>query len=84
MSRQTPSKLGHKLKLIREHLNFTLDEMAEAIGRHDPARRSRVHEWETGKRQPDLTSLLAYARLAGVSTDMLIDDETELSLPKVK
>ena len=56
--------------------------MAGAAGRHDSARRSRVHEWETGKRQPDLTSLLAYARLVGVSTDMLIDDETELSVPK--
>jgi transcriptional regulator with XRE-family HTH domain len=80
VSKQPPTKLGKKLKSIREHLNFTLDEMAETIGRHDPGRRSRVHEWETGKRQPDLVSLLAYARLVGVSTDVLIDDECELNL----
>ncbi len=80
MSKQLPTKLGKKLKSIRENLNFTLDEMAEALGRDDQGRRSRVHEWETGKRRPDLASLLAYARLAGVSTDVLIDDESELNL----
>ena len=80
MSKQPPTKLGKKLKSIREYLNLTLDEMAEALGRHDPGRRSRIHEWETGKRQPDLASLLAYARLVDVSTDVLIDDEIELAL----
>lgn len=80
VSRQTPTRLGLKLKLIREHLNLTLDEMAEAIGRHDAARRARVHEWETGQRQPDLKSLLAYSRLVGVSTDALIDDDLDLDL----
>lgn len=54
--------------------------MAKAIGRYETGRRSRIHEWETGKRQPDLTSLLAYARLVGVSTDVLIDDNQELEL----
>lgn len=80
MSKQPPTKLGKKLKSIREHLNFTLDEMAEVLGRYDPGRRSRIHEWETGKRQPDLTSLLAYARLVGVSTDALIDDAADLEI----
>jgi transcriptional regulator with XRE-family HTH domain len=78
VSKQAPTKLGQKLKTIRDQLNLTLDEMAETLGRHDPGRRSRIHEWESGKRQPDLASLLAYARLVGVSTDVLIDDEIEL------
>lgn len=78
--RQVPAKLGPKLKLIRIHFDLTLDQMAKAIGLEHQSRRSRIHEWETGKRQPDLTSLLGYARVAGISTDILIDDEAELDL----
>lgn len=80
MSRQAPTELARKLKLIREHLNLTLEEMAQKLGRQDSGRRSRVYEWEVGKRQPDYLSLLAYARLVDVSTDVLIDDDRELDL----
>ena len=80
MPKSIPAKLGQKLKTIREHFNYTQEQMADALGRQDDSRRARVHEWETGKRQPDLKSLLAYAQLMGVSTDALIDDEQELTL----
>jgi hypothetical protein len=33
---------------------------------------------ERGKREPPLKLLLAYARVAGVSTDVLIDDELDV------
>jgi hypothetical protein len=36
--------------------------------------------FELGEREPSLIVLLRYARAAGVSTDVLIDDE--LDLPK--
>ena len=65
---------------IREYKGWTLDQMAKAVGRTDAGRRSRVYEWEQGIRRPDLQSLLAYAHLVGVSTDVLIDDEMELEL----
>ncbi|MBN1812816.1 MAG: helix-turn-helix transcriptional regulator [Anaerolineae bacterium] len=78
-----PKQLGDKLRTIREREGWTLDQMAEAVGRTGPSRRTRVYEWETGARQPDLPALLAYARLAGVSTDILIDDELELDLGKL-
>lgn len=73
-----PQKLGPKLKSIRLHLGYTLEQMAETVGKAGSSRRTRVYEWEAGKRQPDLTCLLAYARLAGVSTDVLIDDASNL------
>ncbi len=81
--RPMPAQLGKKLKMIRLHLGLTQDRLAEAIGHKNPSRRSRVHEWETSKRQPDLASLLAYARLVGISTDVLINDEVELDLSNV-
>ena len=78
--REIPKKLGEKLKAIRLHLGYTMDQMAEAVGKTGKSRRTRVYEWENGIRQPDLVCLLAYARLAGVSTDVLIDDDRELEL----
>lgn len=75
-----PRKLGLKLKAIRLHLGYTLEQMAQAVGKTGASRRTRVHEWESGKRQPDLTCLLAYAQLADVSTDVLIDDRLNLDL----
>lgn len=75
-----PTRLSEKLHRIREARNWSLDQMAEAVGRTEVSRRTRVYEWETGVRQPDLPTLLAYARLVGVSTDVLIDDTLELEV----
>ncbi len=72
--------LGMKLKKIRIHLEYTQEEMAAAVGKTGKSRRSRVHEWEKGLREPDLTCLFAYARLVGISADDLLDDAVELSL----
>ena len=41
---------------------------------------TRVSECEHGKREPNLLVLLAYARLARVRVEVLIDDK--LDLPK--
>lgn len=80
MPKQSPERLGEKLRAIRRHEGWTLDRMAEALGRKESSRRSRVYEWEQGIREPDLPTLLAYAEMAGISTDVLIDDEAELRL----
>ena len=72
--------LGIKLKTIREHLGYTQEEMAVAVGKRGKSRRSRIHEWENGLRKPDLICLLACARLVGISTDVLLDDELDLDL----
>jgi transcriptional regulator with XRE-family HTH domain len=58
--------------------------MAEVLGRKGISRRTRVYEWETGVRQPDLPTLLTYARLVDVSTDVLIDDDLHLDLDSSK
>lgn len=79
-SSKIPGKLSTKLKRIRLHLGYTLEEMADAVGKEGVSRRSRVHEWEKGTREPDLSCLLAYARLSGVSTDELLDDAVEMNL----
>ena len=83
--RQQPVRLAAKLKEIRTKLDLTQEYMAERLRRVKAGLQSgHVSEYETGKREPSLLVLLAYAKLAGISTDVLIDDDMELPerLPK--
>jgi transcriptional regulator with XRE-family HTH domain len=79
--RQIPKHLGEKLRAIRESKRWSLERMADAVGETSVSRRTRVFEWEQGIRQPDLSILLKYAQLVGVSTDILINDNVRLDLP---
>jgi transcriptional regulator with XRE-family HTH domain len=78
-ARPKPKYLGKKLRAIRaEILEMSQTEMSKALAlRVD---YSAVSQYELGTREPPLPILLKYARLAGISTDVLIDDD--LTLPK--
>lgn len=39
---------------------------------------SRISEYENGTREPSLMTILAYARLAGIHVEDLIDDALDL------
>ena len=52
--------------------------MLERLGLAEEYFRSRISAYELGNREPHLPILLKYARLAGISTDVLIDDELDL------
>ena len=75
--RETPRKLARKLKQIRDRAGLSQAEIAKKLGVKD---RASISQFESGKIEPPLPVLLRYARLVGVSTDLLIDDK--LSLPK--
>jgi len=79
-SRPRPKYLTKKLLKIRLDLGLSQNEMLAALGLKDTAFRSAISAYELGSREPPLPVLLTYARLAGVSTDVLIDDK--LDLPK--
>ena len=79
--RARPKKLHLKLRRIRRVLELNHDEMAKKLverGADRTIRSSYVADFESGRREPSLLALLAYARLAGVSTDVLIDDGSKL------
>ena len=83
--RERPARLPTKLHQIRMSLGLTQEQMAEHLGAvRSPPRPGHVSEFEQGKREPSLPVLLSYARIAGISTDVLIDDELDLPrrLPK--
>ncbi len=77
--RMKPEKLAEKLLKIRESLGLSQSEMVDRLGYTDSFTRNYISAFELGTREPPLPVLLAYARLAGVSTDVLIDDELNLS-----
>jgi transcriptional regulator with XRE-family HTH domain len=79
--RPRPARLGEKLRLIRASLDLTLEQMIERLNYKDsPIYPTNISGMERGEREPPLTLLLAYARLIGISTDVLIDDD--LNLPR--
>lgn len=77
--RPRPKRLGEKLRYIRSALNLTLEQLIERLNYKDsPIYPTNISGMERGEREPPLLLLLAYARLAKISTDVLIDDELEL------
>ena len=80
--RERPKRLGRKLALIRTRLGLTQPELIARLEvKGEPLYPSSISLYEQGKREPPLLVLLKYARLAEVSTDVLIDDK--LNLPKL-
>jgi DNA-binding XRE family transcriptional regulator len=78
---EKPERIAQKLKDIRLALGFTQDEMAKALEAHGvKIYRGYVGSFEVGARVPSLLVTLAYARIAGVSVETIIDDK--LDLPK--
>ena len=77
--RAMPKKLGRKLLQIRESLGMSQREIVKALKYHDtPLRASQISQYEQGQREPTMMLVLAYARLAKVSVESLIDDKMKL------
>jgi len=76
-ARQRPERLGEKLRAIRDALGLSQTGMVKRLGDEGIA-PSQISEYETGKREPSLITLLQYARLANVYLDTLVDDELNL------
>jgi transcriptional regulator with XRE-family HTH domain len=83
-ARQKPERLAEKLIQIRTELGLSQNELIRSLD--VDLTQNRISEYETGKGEPPLPILLRYARLVGISTDVLIDDELDLptKLPRRK
>jgi len=78
---EKPERIAQKLKDIRLSLGFTQEEMAKSLESYGvKVYRGYIGSFEIGARVPNLLVTLAYARIAGVSVETLIDDK--LDLPK--
>src|SRR5215212_5467573 len=79
--RPQPARLASKLRQVRAQLGLSQEQMAERL-KHvkSPPQPGHISEFENSKREPSLLVLVAYARLSGVTVDVLVDDN--LDLPK--
>lgn len=76
--RQLPRRLPEKLRLIREALGYTQEEMVSRLGLTGKIPRSYLSRFETGEREPSLEILLKYSELAKVWINTLVDDCVDL------
>ena len=77
-ARERPQRLAEKLVQIRTFLGISQNEMIRRLGVEDVVTQNIFTYYESGAREPSLLTLLRYARLAGVPTEVLIDDELDL------
>jgi transcriptional regulator with XRE-family HTH domain len=74
-----PKKLGKKLRQIREGLGMSQRQIVDALNyQHTPLRASQISQYENGQREPTMMLVLAYARLAKVPMETLVDDKMKL------
>lgn len=69
--------LAQKLLQIRKKLDISQDRMPERLGRTD-LHPGRISEYEKNKREPVLSVLMAYARLARIHLEYIVDDNVPL------
>src|SRR6185503_19107448 len=83
-SRPRPKHLAKKLLQIRLSLEVSQGEMVKRLGVQDLIHYTTISKYELDKNEPPLAILLAYARLAGIPVEQIIDDDLELTIDSRK
>lgn len=76
--RVKPERLGEKLRTIRDAFGLSQGELVRRLDAGNLIDAKHVSKFELGEREPSLLVLLRYSRLAGISIDVLADDELNL------
>lgn len=80
---EQPKRLAEKLKHVRVSMGLTQQAMFEALEKEMNG-NAKLHfgyitRFESGSRVPSLLVLLAYARVTGITVEVLIDDNLNIS-----
>jgi transcriptional regulator with XRE-family HTH domain len=80
--RHRPNRLAEKLLQIRKALGLSQKEMAERLGERAGVKITyrNVSKYERDKSVPYIEIVLAYARLANVEMNQIVDDDVDLPL----
>lgn len=76
--RPRPERLAGKLRQIREGLGLSQTRMLVRLGFEDTMHYGRISQYENDEREPTLITLLAYARVAGIHLEDIVDDDLDL------
>ena len=79
-SRPRPKHLAKKVLQIRRSLGISQGEMVRRLGVQELIDHTTISKYELDKNEPPLAILLAYAHLAGISVERIIDDDLELTI----
>jgi transcriptional regulator with XRE-family HTH domain len=78
-SREKPLRLAEKLRQIRTSLELSQNGILIGLGYQNTSiNRASISAYELGKREPSLMVLYAYAKLANVHMEVLVDDALDL------
>jgi transcriptional regulator with XRE-family HTH domain len=77
-TKRKPERLSEKLLQIRTALGLSQNELIRRLNLTDELMQGSISGYELGTRLPPLHVLLAYARMAGVCLDVLVDDKLDL------
>jgi transcriptional regulator with XRE-family HTH domain len=75
--RPRPKRLGEKLRQIRDAFDISQHYMPARLGMIE-MHPGRISEFENNKHEPNLLILLAYADLAGVHLEDIVNDKVDL------
>jgi len=75
-ARPKPKRLAKKLLQIRVRLGLSQNELIRQLG--VKLTQNRISDYELGIGEPSLPVILRYARVAGIPTEVLLDDELDL------
>jgi len=70
--------MGEKFRQIRDALELSQNGMVKRLGSPEGILGTSISGYERGIREPPLLIVLAYARVAAVPVEMLIDDARDL------
>ncbi len=76
--RVKPERLAEKLRTIRDTFGLSQGDLVKRLEVGNLIDAKHISKFELGEREPSLLVLLRYARLAGISIDVLADDELDL------
>jgi transcriptional regulator with XRE-family HTH domain len=77
-ARPRPRRLAEKLRQIRLELGFSQTDMHRRLETEEKILYTRISDYELDKNEPSLMTILAYARVAGVHVEDIIDDDLDL------
>jgi transcriptional regulator with XRE-family HTH domain len=76
--RPKPERLAEKLLHIRISLGLSQTQMLRQLEMQERLHYGRISEYETGKREPTLMTILQYARVAGIHMEDIVEDDLDL------
>ena len=77
-ARPRPRRLAEKLLQIRQSLALSQSDLVKQMGVAEMIHYTNISKYELDKNEPPLMILLAYAKLAQVHLEEIVDDDIDL------